>query len=52
MHKNERPELSQVIEDVYDAALDSTRWSDTIATIAAFVDGQAGGLAPGYAGTD
>ncbi|HTP37239.1 MAG TPA: LuxR C-terminal-related transcriptional regulator [Methyloceanibacter sp.] len=45
MRKNKRPELSQVVEDIYDAALDSARWKDTIATIAHYVGGQAGGLA-------
>jgi DNA-binding CsgD family transcriptional regulator/PAS domain-containing protein len=45
MRKNKRPELSQVVEDIYDAALDSSRWTDTIATIAEYVAGQAGGLA-------
>ena len=45
MRKNKRPELSQVVEDIYDAALDSARWKDTIATIAEYVGGQAGGLA-------
>jgi DNA-binding CsgD family transcriptional regulator len=45
MRKNVRPELTEVIEDIYDTALDSTRWSATIATIAAFAGGQAGGLA-------
>ena len=45
MRKHGRPELGQVIEDIYDAALDSGRWADIIAEIAAFVGGQAGGLA-------
>jgi PAS domain-containing protein len=45
MRKNKRPELSQVVEDIYDAALDSARWKDTIAKIADYVGGQAGGLA-------
>jgi len=45
MRKNKRPELSQVVEDIYDTALDSARWKDTIAKIAEFVGGQAGGLA-------
>jgi DNA-binding CsgD family transcriptional regulator/PAS domain-containing protein len=45
MQKNERPELGRVIEHIYDAALDSARWADTIGAIAAFVGGQAGGLA-------
>jgi len=45
MRKNKRPELSQVVEDIYDAALDSARWKDTIAKIAEYVGGQAGGLA-------
>lgn len=45
MRKNKRPELNQVVEDIYDAALDSTRWKDTIAMIAEYVGGQAGGLA-------
>jgi hypothetical protein len=45
MRKNKRPELDQVVEDIYDAALDSARWKDTIATIAEYVGGQAGGLA-------
>jgi len=45
MRKNKRPELSQVVEDIYEPALDSARWKDTIATIARYVGGQAGGLA-------
>ena len=45
MRKNKRPELNQVVEDIYDAALNSTRWKDTIAMIAEYVGGQAGGLA-------
>ncbi len=44
MHKNERPELDQVVEHIYDAALDSARWPDTVALIAAFAGAQAGGL--------
>jgi DNA-binding CsgD family transcriptional regulator/PAS domain-containing protein len=44
MHKNGRPELGQVVEHIYDAALDSTRWPDTVALIAAFAGAQAGGL--------
>lgn len=47
MRKNKRPELSQVVEDIYDTALDWARWKDTIAKIAEFVGGQAGGLAQG-----
>ena len=45
MRKHRPPELGQVIEDIYDAALDLGRWSDIIGQIAAFVGGQAGGLA-------
>lgn len=45
MRTHQHPELTRVIEDIYDTALDSTRWSATIATIAAFAGGQAGGLA-------
>jgi PAS domain-containing protein len=45
MRKNGRPELTEVVEDIYDTALDSARWKDTIGKIAAFVGGQAGGLA-------
>jgi hypothetical protein len=45
MPRNKRPELNQVVEEIYDAALDSARWKDTIAVIAAYVGGQAGGLA-------
>ncbi len=45
MRTHQHPELTRVIEDIYDTALNSTRWSATIATIAAFAGGQAGGLA-------
>ena len=36
--------LSKVIEDIYDAVLDSTRWTGVLAKITDFVDGHAGGL--------
>jgi DNA-binding CsgD family transcriptional regulator/PAS domain-containing protein len=36
--------LSTVIEDTYDAVLDSARWTGVLAKITDFVDGQAGGL--------
>ena len=45
MRNTKRPELNEVIEDVYDAALDSGRWTQTIGKIVGFVGGHAGGLA-------
>jgi DNA-binding CsgD family transcriptional regulator/PAS domain-containing protein len=36
--------LTQLIGDVYDAALDASRWTDVLAKIAAYVGGQAAGL--------
>jgi len=36
--------LSKVVEDIYDVVLDSSRWSDVLAKITEFVDGQASGL--------
>ena len=37
-------DLTQLIGDIYDAALDSSRWTDVLATIAKYTGGQAAGL--------
>jgi len=37
-------DLTQLIGDIYDAALDSSRWADVLATIAKYTGGQAAGL--------
>jgi DNA-binding CsgD family transcriptional regulator len=36
--------LTQLIGDIYDAALDSSRWTSVLAKIACYADGQAAGL--------
>jgi DNA-binding CsgD family transcriptional regulator len=36
--------LTQLIGEIYDAALDASRWTDVLAKIARYVDGQAAGL--------
>ena len=36
--------LTQLIGDIYDAALDASRWTHVLAKIASYVDGQAAGL--------
>jgi hypothetical protein len=43
-HMQDYLALSKVIEDIYDAVLDSARWTGVLAKITDFVDGQAGGL--------
>jgi hypothetical protein len=43
-HMQDYLALSKVIEDSYDAVLDSARWTGVLAKITDFVDGQAGGL--------
>jgi DNA-binding CsgD family transcriptional regulator len=40
----EDQELTQLIGEIYDAALDASRWIDVLAKIAKYVDGQAAGL--------
>ena len=40
----ESQELTRIIADAYDAALEATLWPDVLAEIAEFVDGQVGGL--------
>jgi PAS domain-containing protein/DNA-binding CsgD family transcriptional regulator len=40
----ELPSLDKIVADAYDAAIDSARWPDALAEIAAFVQGQVGGL--------
>src|SRR6478609_10644561 len=37
-------DLTQLIGDIYDAALDSSRWADVLAKIAKYTGGQAAGL--------
>jgi len=37
-------ELTLLIGEIYDAALDASRWTDVLAKIARYVDGQAAGL--------
>jgi hypothetical protein len=37
-------DLTQLIGDIYDAALDSSRWTDVLAKIAKYTGGQAAGL--------
>ena len=36
--------LTQLIGDIYDAALDSSRWTSVLAKIACYAGGQAAGL--------
>jgi len=36
--------LTQLIGEIYDAALDASRWTHVLAKIARYVDGQAAGL--------
>ena len=40
----EQQQLTRLIADIYDAALDAAQWSGVLAGIADFADGQAGGL--------
>lgn len=44
MEEEEEQGLTQLIGDIYDAALDSSRWVGVLAKIAKFVGGQAAGL--------
>jgi DNA-binding CsgD family transcriptional regulator/PAS domain-containing protein len=37
-------DLTRLIGEIYDAALDASRWTDVLAKIARYVDGQAAGL--------
>ncbi|HLL28185.1 MAG TPA: helix-turn-helix transcriptional regulator [Xanthobacteraceae bacterium] len=36
--------LTSLVEDIYDAAIDSARWADVLAKVVDFVGGQAGGI--------
>ncbi len=45
MREDEYRGLTQVVVDIYDAALDPTLWSGVVARIVSLVGGQAGGLA-------
>ena len=45
MHTEHHPGLSQVVGDIYDAAIDPSLWSDVIVKIVDLVGGQAGSLA-------
>ena len=40
----ESQDLTQLIGDIYDAALDSSRWTSVLAKIACYAGGQAAGL--------
>lgn len=45
MHAARNPRLTEVVGDIYDAALDPALWSDVVAKIVSHVGGQAGSLA-------